>query len=549
MWLMKKTLLLTGLATMLAFQSCTMDEIEKVNQGTPIGFRTSVATRGTEAQESTLEDFYCTAWLETEDSKPYFENLWFNYSGGSYVSNPTYYWPKGKKLSFYAYAPKVEDMGNGASINITNETQEITGYQVSQNIDEQDDLIFASNTELEETPFVSLNFAHMLSKINICARTYSDLYQYKFAGARIGGVNMKGNVNLNSKDWTNLSNLSNCERTDVDNPIIMNPNSYAYDLMGQLKNKYGYDRDNFAFMIPQEFTAWDPSTDTPGAYISVLVQINTAEGTRVYPATGEYDWVAVPIPSGKWEAGYQYTYYLDFTDGAGYVDPAEPDAGNSILGESIKITMTMNDMEDAETGVVKNKDMIGLWEAYYFKYEYTDYKYNSTSGKYDIIGHTRTDLIENGYFEQTYTYYNYNEESGVYTIDEARSTYEKTEYKTEDEFFNYLNQRAGNFGYVKIDDGTKLWTKGANGLLASAYDVVREDYNGDGKTDLVMYIESYEDPNNPGSYLNIPVIEELIPVSDNGNGSGTVRAYGKSSSWEDKVTIYYNISPIDESTE
>lgn len=568
---MKKTILLTSIAALTALSSCTMDEIKEVNQGTPIGFRTSVATRGMEASEYTLNDFYCTAWLATEETSPYFRDLKFGNQDKNFISDPTYYWPKGKNLYFYAYAPSAGEMGEGAIVSITKETQTITNYQVPTNIDAQDDLIFAVNKGegevvdevttypgVAEQPSVTLNFAHMLSRININAQTSSSLYEYKFAGARIGGVKMKGDVNLATATWTPDDNSKGvCQRTDTDNPITMEPglNSSEYNLLGKLSNIYTFERTNYAFMIPQSFTAWDPvnnptnSGDEIGAYISVYVQINNAEGTQVYPAEeGEYGWVAVPIPAGEWRAGYSYSYTLDFTDGAGYFDPndvlAGSTVGGSVLGESIKVTMTMNEMKDADLGVSVNQEMIGVWKAHYFRVD----TYTYTNSDKTILNRIETDIVDMATcdFKEITEKYEYDAEKQENKLTETTTTVTE-EYQTDDACFNAINGRAGGFGYVEIHNGTKLKTR----IGISPYTVEYTDYNGDGKDDIVMYIETYEDKENPGIYTNIPVIEEIIPVSANGNGSGIVKSYFNYTYYNEIVTIYYTIEPIpsEESTE
>lgn len=551
---MKKTILLTSIAALTALSSCTMDEIKEVNQGTPIGFRTSVATRGVDVYNSSLDGFYCTAWITTEDEDPYFENLYFGNQDRNFISNPTYYWPKGKSLNFYAYAPGVGD----ATVSIDKESQTITGYQVPENIDEQDDLIFATNTGndgagVSEQADVQLLFAHMLSKINVYAKTNSSLYTYKFAGVRIGGVKMTGDVDLATAIWTPTEGSEGvCERTDENNPIDLN--SWAYNLIGKLF-KGSNESTNFAFMIPQEFEAWDPITDPTnteqGAYISVYTQINTADGTRVYPAEGEdYGWVAIPIPAGEWEAGYQYTYTLDFTDGAGYIDPATPGitGGGSVLGEAIKVTMTMEAMKDAGLGVTPNEDMIGVWEAHYYKSEYYSYEQNTETQEYNILDNKRTFILDDFTKTITYDYYDWDSEKGESVLNEEKTT-TTIETISEQNFFGAINENAGNFGYVEIHDGKKLITKREEQYLESPYTVERIDKNGDGTADIVMYIDTYKE--NDGTYSNIPIIEEIIPVSANGNGAGTVKAYFEGTSWKQVITIYYTISPLpqEETTE
>lgn len=116
----------------------------------------------------------------------------------------------------------------------------------------------------------------------------------------------------------------------------------------------GTANDN-AMLLPQQLVAWTPETDKKndnnGAYIALKIQITTKDGARVYPATGDYDWAAVAINT-NWEAGKKYVYTLDFSSGAGKVDPEKPDPidptdpfkpGEDILGKPIKFTVTVTD--------------------------------------------------------------------------------------------------------------------------------------------------------------------------------------------------------------
>ena len=113
-----------------------------------------------------------------------------------------------------------------------------------------------------------------------------------------------------------------------------------------------------AMLIPQQLTAWDAAGDKPnagfGAYLAVKLQITTKASARVYPAeiVGDYDWAAVPINT-NWEAGKKYVYTLDFTSGAGKVDPEKEDPsdptdpfkpGDDILGNNaIKFTVQVTE--------------------------------------------------------------------------------------------------------------------------------------------------------------------------------------------------------------
>lgn len=88
------------------------------------------------------------------------------------------------------------------------------------------------------------------------------------------------------------------------------------------------------------------------------VNITTKDGVRVYPSVGEYDWVAVAVNT-KWEPGQKYVYTLDFSNGAGKVDPEKPmpgptdpfKPGEDVLGSAIKFTVTVTPWTPASEDV------------------------------------------------------------------------------------------------------------------------------------------------------------------------------------------------------
>ena len=117
--------------------------------------------------------------------------------------------------------------------------------------------------------------------------------------------------------------------------------------------------DGNAMLIPQQLVAWTPESDKPntkkGAYLAVKINIVTKDGAQIYPATqGEYDWAAVAIDT-NWKPGKKYVYTLDFSNGAGKVDPEKPtpvvptdpfNPGEDILGSPIKFTVDVTPWEE-----------------------------------------------------------------------------------------------------------------------------------------------------------------------------------------------------------
>ncbi|MBO5881776.1 MAG: fimbrillin family protein, partial [Alistipes sp.] len=369
---MKKTLLMTCVAMLVAMTSCMKDEVVSENKGHVIGFRTAVDTRGLEADEWSLPYFLVTA-LEPGETTPYFENAQYVRDNvGEYVSSTDYYWPgNDRRLSFYAYAPKAEDMG-GAEVTITNDEQSIAGFTVNPNISEQCDFIYAYNEGsdglglVEENGSVSLDFKHKLSKVYLYGYTGSERV-FNCKGVRIGGVYNKGSMaDLAGNVWTIDGDAQKSVFEKIlDEPLTIS-NSLGGDyLIGKLVDIVGDSEEDNDFMIPQTLTAWDPVNDprniNNGAYIAVYLQITTASGSRIYPEDPnvEYAWVAVPI-SGEWLTGYSYQYRLDFTKGAGYVAPDvnNPSSGSPVLGDAtIKVVASLNGMEEATENMVVNPNM------------------------------------------------------------------------------------------------------------------------------------------------------------------------------------------------
>lgn len=516
---MKKTLLLTSVALLVAMTSCMKDVVVGENKGNVIDFRTAVETRGLETDQWSLPYFLVTA-LEPGVETPYFVDAQFvRDNNGNYVSNNDYYWPgNDRKLSFYAYAPSEEDMG-GASIVLSNEEKSITGFTVNPLISEQCDFVYAYNEGngsglAEDNGSVQLMFNHKLSKLNIYGYTYSD-YIYNCKGIRIGGVYNKGSMaDMAGTEWTidNDAQKSVFEKV-LDEPIMVSHSSGGKDLLGNLLDIVGDPENDFAFMLPQRFTtAWDPENDPTnengGAYISVYLQISTESGSRVYPeeSKGDYAWVSVPI-SGEWLSGYSYNYSLNFTNGAGYGDPTTGDAGKEVLGDaSIKVLASISEMPDAIEDMVVNPNMIGEWTATRFQ-----------SDVYRI--QIEANFIENEYgsvirVEPVLD----NDGNPIFVLDEndePRILEQEQEIITED-----LKYQIGGFWHIIILDGKQLITQvpGYDIEQTTDYVVNDEDY---------VLIECYRESGEKGSmnvedYQVSPQIRSIVPARESAAGEADI---------------------------
>ena len=389
---MKKSIILMGIAA-LVFASCAKDTVKETRKETPIDFRVSVGnkTRATEIYSWNLDCFYVTAVsgppdgsIETADDF-FFLDVPFSRIGEYFYSFPTYYWPSdNRKIAFIGYAPSQEDMGADLNwrLDKTAETAQlqfnILDFAPAQNIKDQVDLLTGSIVGYNEYSVangIDMYLGHSLSQIEIKACCSSSTYTYKAAGIRIANPKSKADIFSNSInlgesaefDFVYKDNATAVYEDSYDTPVTLQ--SYSQSLMNPESGN--------AILLPQTLTAWDPEGDPTnqanGVYFAVKLQVRDTNNEQVFPATeGEYGWAAVPV-SGEWKLGEKYIYTLDFTNGAGYIDPTDPDnPGKNVLGEKIAITAKLSAWEDKSTVSTSSSEIIGHWVGLKSSYIDTD---------------------------------------------------------------------------------------------------------------------------------------------------------------------------------
>lgn len=350
---MKKQIMFMAMTAML-IASCSSDDVVSTNTGRAIDFRTSVGTRGTETTTTNIDKFWVTA-IDGAGAN-YFSQQEFTKDGEFFTSSPLYYWPAGE-LKFFAYSPSATDLGG--ALTISNTTKELKDFSPATEIAEQKDFVTATTSgtrAANETKGVKLTFAHQLSQIEIKAKNTNTGYIYTVVGVRIGKPVSKGTFTFDTNKWT----LTTTEKTNYAVEYTTPPRilgAEAATMMGTANNN--------AMLLPQQLVAWASATDKTnnanGAYIALKIQITTKDGARVYPAKakGDYDWAAVAINT-NWEAGKKYVYTLDFSNGAGKVDPEKPkpvdptdpfNPGEDILGKPIKFTVIVTPWVPADQPV------------------------------------------------------------------------------------------------------------------------------------------------------------------------------------------------------
>lgn len=376
---MKKTPLFLIAMSAIALASCSEDEPVSVRQTTneAISFRSALGTRATETTNANLDKIFVTAvygdsTVNSSSGKMsgfkntlYFDNAEFDKGADSFftaTAGKEYDWlAPTQEINFFAYSPSQDDLGADIMMKEDNSGMTLESFAVPEEISEQVDFITAnaSGTRKDnETSGVELTFDHRLSQIELRAKSENDNYTYKVIGARIGRAQYMGTFDFNTKEWTldewhdTAVYTASCDTTTL--------TSTPVSIMGAGGN---------AMLMPQTLTPWDSNGDPDNvareAYLSVLVNIKrTDNGVQIYPFANEgeytnkpvreYGWASIPL-SGTWEQGKKYIYTLDFTNGAGVIDPDDPDPGKKIIGGEVKFTVKVNNW--VETNGDKVYDM------------------------------------------------------------------------------------------------------------------------------------------------------------------------------------------------
>lgn len=369
---MKTTALLIAAAASLTLAACSEDEPLSVNtrSGDAISFRPAMGSRATEVTNANLQSFYVYSFL---GDAPYFNNVAYTKGAdGFYNSATPYYWPvDNTPLDFYAFSPSIAELMAGsdeyddelsteegeAGMTMNATAKKLENFRVNDSIGAQVDFITANGTGTRNANMAAgleLTFGHRLSQIEIQAKSENKDYTFKVMGARIGRAENKGTFDFTTNTWT----LDDWHETSVYTASCpeVTLSATPVSIMGAQGN---------AMLLPQTLTAWDPTGDPDNvareAYLAVLVQITTTDtGTRFFPTDSTsvngtkvartYGWAAIPLKA-TWEAGKKYIYTLDFTNGAGFTDPDDPNPGKPILDTPIKFTVNVENWIDTNSPV------------------------------------------------------------------------------------------------------------------------------------------------------------------------------------------------------
>ena len=363
---MKKILIFAAALSVLA--ACNKDDVKEINRGKSIDFRAAMETKATEYTDAVLSEFFVTSL--TDEGAVYFSDVKFMKESVSpyyFVSETAYYWPASGDLHFFAFYPAPETLGEDIVLTIDSETKTLADYTPAEDIADQQDIIIATavgNKATNEDSGIAVEFAHQLSRVEVWVDNTNESYVYSVKGVRIANAYPSGDLDFsNGATWTEKGEKVTYE-------VVLDEAIANLTTSQNLLESVG----GFAMLIPQNTVAWEKTADdasgddalegeggndlegdleedeagetaaTDGSYMSVLVQINTVSGSRVYPPVTddpddeEYAWMAAPMDF-NWEPGYKYEYVLHLGTGGGITDPAE-DEVKEVFGGVMKFDVS-----------------------------------------------------------------------------------------------------------------------------------------------------------------------------------------------------------------
>ena len=349
-------------------------------------------TRAADADlSSDATSFNVEAFNTGTTSSPYFSNVTYTNSGGTFTSATKYYWPT-TNLDFYAYSPITEDVSGVQKGALSNEAYQIvkTDYKTfiitpSNTVSEQVDFIYANTNNKGKGStgeVTTLNFRHAGAKIVVKVKNSAPNLKFEISGWKLGfldntatftygdaNTDTQAGAQLAFSDWTNNSD-QNAENTysttfDENANAIAASLSTAKFLASAGTPSESTDESLNMILIPQTLTAAtayaSAATDAKpnGSYIALkmVIKNNTTAGETVADATANDKWAMWPIGGYNWEPGKKYTYTIDLAGGGYYETNQDTDADLDPILEGAEIkfaSVTVDGWTDVEKSPAVN---------------------------------------------------------------------------------------------------------------------------------------------------------------------------------------------------
>ena len=341
--------------------ACSSNETIEVNEnkGDLISFRPIVkgVTRAADADlSSDGKSFNVEAFNTGTATSPYFSNVTFTNSGGTFTSATKYYWPT-NNLDFYAYSPTT----SGQFVKTDYKTFTITP---SATVSEQVDFIYANTNNKGKGStgeVTTLNFRHAGAKIVVKVKNSAPNLKFEISGWKLGYLDNSatftyGDANTDTQDgaqlaftdWSGNSDRSAANTystTFTANPIAASQSTAYFLGNAGTPSTSATDESLNMILIPQTLTAAtayaSAATDAKpnGSYIALkmVIKNNTTAGETVADATANDKWAMWPIGGYNWEPGKKYTYTIDLAGGGYYETNQDTDADLDPILEGAEI--------------------------------------------------------------------------------------------------------------------------------------------------------------------------------------------------------------------
>ena len=357
---MKKRLFFLPMVAII-MAACSSNETIEVNEnkGDLISFRPIVkgVTRAADADlSSDATSFNVEAFNTGTTTSPYFSNVTYTNTSGTFTSAMKYYWPT-TNLDFYAYSPTTSDQVAKTDFKTFTITPSTT-------VSEQVDFIYANTNNKGKGStgeVTTLNFRHAGAKIVVKVKNSAPNLKFEISGWKLGyldnsatftygdtSTDTQDGAQLAFSDWsenTTQSAANTYSTAFTANPIAASQ-STAYFLGNTgTPSTSATDESLNMILIPQTLTAAtayaSAATDAKpnGSYIALkmVIKNNTTAGEKVADATTDDKWAMWPIGGYNWEPGKKYTYTIDLAGGGYYETNQDTDADLDAILEGAEI--------------------------------------------------------------------------------------------------------------------------------------------------------------------------------------------------------------------
>lgn len=215
-------------------------------------------------------------------------------ASSTWTTGTPYYWPTGKKLTFFAWYPYNSKNLTIPKDNNVKDTKLF--YEIPEQVADQEDFMMANSYEVSETSSVLIFFRHMLTAVKF--KTSNNIPACTVKSISLKGVKYKGYHNWQAHGSGILSWDPDADTRDF---TLDFPN--GKEVAENTETELTGDGETF-FMMPQSF---DENTD---ACLEVLLVMNGVEQTL---SAKLKDITADGYGYSYWAAGTTVTYKLSIS--------------------------------------------------------------------------------------------------------------------------------------------------------------------------------------------------------------------------------------------